>query len=475
MGSIVCAVVGAILLPLAVITVWTQQTILDTDAYVETVAPLADNEDIQAAVTVQVTEAVAEAVDFRSIAEETLPPEAAVLAGPIESGAKSLIQDVVARLVASDAFADLWEDVNRIGHGNVVKVLKGEGNEVVETSGGRIVLKLGPFAQETIKEVDQILGSNFAESVPTEEIDKEFVIVESSDLSDVQDALGLLDALSWITAILALALLAAVLLAENRRLGFRRAGIAIVAPMIIALVLYAWARGQYNDSLSVNVENPDAATAFFDITTRFVLRSFRALLVLGLVFLLGAWVVGPSASAAKIRAWWDQLLGRAGEAGAEREIGPVPRWVAAHQRALSIATVVVAVLALALWTRPTGWVVILLVVAVLLVVGAIRLVAEVGRRADLETIDIAIDAVELGSMPSRRKRKSSSRWSPACPTKRSTDASMPIRPVGMADTPSIGEPGYRGTVSDSHRRPWLHLGTSDRRRRGTSLPSERGE
>ena len=393
-GSIICAVVGAILLPLAVITVWTRQSILDTNAYVETVAPLADNEDIQAAVTVRVTEAVAEVVDFRSIAEETLPPEAAVLAGPIESGAKSLIQDVVGRVVASDAFADLWEDVNRIGHDNVVKVLKGEGNEVVETSGGRIVLKLGPLAEETIKEVDQILGSNFAESVPTEEIDQEFVIVESSDLSDVQDALGLLDALSWITVILALALLAAaVLLAENRRLGFRRVGIAIVAPMIIALVLYAWARGQYAGSLSANVENPDAATAFFDITTRFVLRSFRALLVLGLVVLLGAWVVGPSASAAKIRAWWDQLLGRAGEAGAEREIGPVPRWVAAQQRALSIATVVVGVLALALWTRPTGWVVIFLVLAVLLIVGATRLVAEVGKRADLETSDIAIDAV----------------------------------------------------------------------------------
>ena len=50
-------------------------------------------------------------------------------------------------------------------------------------------------------------GTNFAESVPTEDIDTEFVIVESSDLSDVQDVLGLLDALSWITAILALALL----------------------------------------------------------------------------------------------------------------------------------------------------------------------------------------------------------------------------------------------------------------------------
>jgi hypothetical protein len=395
-SSIICAVVGAILLPLAVITVWTRQTILDTDAYVATVAPLADDEDIQAAVTFQVTEAVAEAADFRSIAEEALPPNAAVLAGPIESGAKSLIQEVVARLVASDAFSELWEDVNRIGHDNVVRVLKGDGNEVLETSGGRIVLKLGPFAEEAIKEVDNILGTNLAETIPADDIDKEFVIVESGDLSDVQDALSLLDALSWITVILAIALLAAaVVLAENRRLGFRRAGVAIVAPMIIALVLYSWARGQYTDSLSANVENPDAATAFFDITTRFVLRSFRALLVLGLVFLIGAWVMGSSGSAAKVRAWWDQLLGRAGEAGAEREIGPVPRWVAEHQRALSIATVVVGALALVFWTRPTGWVVILLVVTVLLVVGAIRLVAEVGRRADLESIDVAIEAVAL--------------------------------------------------------------------------------
>jgi HAMP domain-containing protein len=39
--------------------------------------------------------------------------------------------------------------------------------------------------------------------------------------------------------------------------------------------------------------------------------------------------------------------------------------------------------------------VIFLVLAVLLIVGAIRLVAEVGRRADLETIDNAIDAVAL--------------------------------------------------------------------------------
>ena len=59
---------------------------------------------------------------------------------------------------------------------------------------------------------------------------------------------------------------------------------------------------------------------------------------------------------------------------------------------MSVATIVVGALALVFWTRPTGWVVILLVVAVLLVVGVVRLIAEVGRRADAETAEVAIEA-----------------------------------------------------------------------------------
>jgi len=272
-----------------------------------------------------------------------------------------------------------------------VKVLTGSGNDVVETAGGRIVLKLGPVANLAIAELDGRLGTNFAERFPVDELNQEFVIVESDDLSSVQSALGLLDSLSWITVILTTVLLiGAVLLAENRRLGFRRVGIAIVAPMIIALVLYSWGRGQYNDSLSASVRNPGAATAFFDTTTRFVLRSFRTLLVLGATFLIGSWVVGPSATAARIRAWWNQLLGRAGDAGSRHDVGAVPRWVATQQNTLTIATVSVAVIALVLWTRPTGLVLLLLIAAALVIIGIIRLVAEVGRRADLESAEAAV-------------------------------------------------------------------------------------
>jgi len=400
-SSIVCAVVGAILLPLAVLTVWSRETIFDTNQYVETVAPLADNEDIQEAITFRVTEAIAEAADFRTIAEDALPANASILAGPIESGAKSLIQQVVGELVASDVFADLWEDINRVGHENVVAVLKGDGNEVFETDGGRIVLRLGPAADLAIAEVDAILGTDLADVIPAEQLDAEFVLVESDDLADIQDGLGLFNTLSWLTVILAVGLLiAAFVLAEKRRLGVRRVGLAIAIPMVLGLVLYSWARGEYISSLGPDVRNPDAATAFFDITTRFVQRSFRALLVLGVILLIGAWFAGSSKSAIKVRSWWDELLGRAGDASAEREVGPVPRWVAAQQRSLSIAAVVIGAIALAVWTRPTGLVVVFVVVLVLLAVGAIRLIAEVGRRADIQSVEEAAVQVEEAAVAS---------------------------------------------------------------------------
>ena len=54
------------------------------------------------------------------------------------------------------------------------------------------------------------------------------------------------------------------------------------------------------------------------------------------------------------------------------DVGAVPRWVATQQNTLTIATVSVAVIALVLWTRPTGLVLLLLIAAALVIIGIIR-------------------------------------------------------------------------------------------------------
>lgn len=381
--SITCAVLAAILLPVAVLTVWARTTMFDTDEYVAAVAPLAEDEDIQEAISFRVTEAVAEAVDFRSIAEDALPEDAQVLAGPIDAGAERLIAEVVGGIVATSTFAVLWEDTNRVAHEKLVPLLKGESSDLVDTDDGRVVLKLDSLVQEAVADLDERLGTDLAEQIPAEDLDAEFVLIDSSELADAQTLVRWFDILSWFSVILALGLfIGVVVFGEQRRSGVRRLGLAVVVPMALALLAYAWARDLYVTGLPDDVHNLDAAAAIFDILTGFLLSAFRSLLVLGVLLLLGAWVSGPSTSAAKVRTWWDILLGRAGQAGADRDPGPIPRSAAVHERALLIGAGVLGALTLVSWTHPTGLVVLLIFVVTLLAMGGLRLLAEVGRRAD---------------------------------------------------------------------------------------------
>ncbi|RLE24194.1 MAG: hypothetical protein DRJ50_04965, partial [Actinobacteria bacterium] len=204
--SIACVVLGAILLPLAVLVRWTSNTVLDTDAYVETVAPLAQNEAIQEALSFRISEIIIEVIDIRELTRDALPPRAVFLAAPIESGVRVLIQDVVEELVSTQAFEDLWGEANRVGHDSVVAVLTGEGNDQVDTAGGKIVVHLGPLARNVLTSLDDILGLDIADSIPDEQLNGEFVLVQSSDLADLQDEIRWFDRLSWLIPILTIAL-----------------------------------------------------------------------------------------------------------------------------------------------------------------------------------------------------------------------------------------------------------------------------
>ena len=48
-------VIGCLLVPLSLSAVWVRNTLLDTDNYVSTVGPLADNADVQHAIANRVT------------------------------------------------------------------------------------------------------------------------------------------------------------------------------------------------------------------------------------------------------------------------------------------------------------------------------------------------------------------------------------------------------------------------------------
>jgi hypothetical protein len=168
-----------------------------------------------------------------------------------------------------------------------------------------------------------------------------------------------------------------VLVAEDRRLGFRRVGLAFVFSAIVTIVLVALLRGRVLDAAI----DPDAAAAAYDTLTRYLSRALRAVVALGVVVLVAVWLVGGSSSAARARTWWDGVIGRAGEGREPEAIGAVPVWVAAHRGVLQVAATVVAGLAVVLWTRPTGLVVLVIGLLLVAALAVIAVMARLGERA----------------------------------------------------------------------------------------------
>ena len=73
--SAVLIVFSCALIPVSVLALWVRNEILNTDDYVRTVAPLAENQDVINAVSVRLTNTLFEHVDVEELAKENLPPE----------------------------------------------------------------------------------------------------------------------------------------------------------------------------------------------------------------------------------------------------------------------------------------------------------------------------------------------------------------------------------------------------------------
>src|ERR1039458_3114915 len=81
-SSWVLVVLACILSVLSVVTVFTRNQLLNTDTYVNTVAPLASNPAIQTQVAELVSENLISRTDVETRVKDALPPNAGFLASP---------------------------------------------------------------------------------------------------------------------------------------------------------------------------------------------------------------------------------------------------------------------------------------------------------------------------------------------------------------------------------------------------------
>lgn len=387
-SSAVLITLACVLAPLSVASVWASSELSDTEQYVETVAPLADDPAVQDALAAEITTTIFENLDVEDLTSEALatiaaqpdvPPRVAAalpaLATPIANGVQSFTRDQVDSLLASPQFAQLWAQVNRVAHEQVVKLLEGNQGGAVSAQDGTITLNLAPIIEE-VKTRLVAQGFDLANNIPA--VDKSFVLAESDAITDAQGFYSLLNTLGVWLPIVALALFAVgVALARDRRRALLKGGLGLAAAMVVLGVALTLVRMWYVETTPAGILTAEAAGSVFDTLVRFLRTGLRAVAVLGLVVALAAFLTGPSTAAVKTRATLERGIGTARE-GAESagwDTGRVGTWTFAHRRALRISAVIAGGLVLMFWSRPTGWVVVSTALIVVLALAVIEFLA----------------------------------------------------------------------------------------------------
>jgi len=402
-GAVLLVVLTVLVFAAGVAGAWARRTALDTDRYVATVGPLAEDPAVQEYLARTITDQVFQALDVQGRLQTVLLERAdrlVFLAGPITSSIQGFVQDQVDKVIASDRFAQLWSEINRIAHEQAIRVLEGD-TTVATIEDGKVVLNLVPVANEVLKGVagvvSELIGRPITipeitpDTVPVEAVSRleqalgvdlpdrfgTVVVYDSEELAAVQQAVDLFDKAVILLAVLfVLGFVAALWVSPSRR----RTLIQLVTALAVVLVLERrFAIAAANDLVdSARPENQAAARAVVDTFLGSLLRYTGWFLAIALIALAITLLTGPYPWAIKLRGWSVDLGRAMGGMLKPGERTPATVWIAEHRDPVMMGLALLGVLALLLFDLSIGWFLILA-----LVIGGLEIVVyrigEVGK------------------------------------------------------------------------------------------------
>jgi len=343
----VLLVLGCLLAVLANITVWLRLTALDTDRFVSTLEPLANDAQLDAGLAERLTDRIAERVDIEQRVENALPNDNPLVVATVTRLARTLVEDAIERVLRSDAFKTVWSDALRVSHERAL--------DVIEGADGSIALKLTDALERADKALEK-RGLDLFDQKTVEDIDS-IVVARSEQIQDVRKGVDLLRKLAVVLPIAAVVVLAAaVLLALDRRHMLALVGIGVAVSMVLTGIALRITRRYVFDRIEIDVRRR-AAEDVWSALAQPLFRQTAVIVILGLVLAAGAWLAGPSARTVKERG------------------GPVLTALHDHLRPVQVAIAVVGVVALMVLPTLTVGTALAVLALVVLAVAALQVLA----------------------------------------------------------------------------------------------------
>jgi hypothetical protein len=267
-------------------------TLLDTDGYVQTVAPLAAQPPVQRAVATKLETAIDSRVDYAGLIREALPPKADPIAPALGRGVQSFIDGRVDQFTRGPRFQQLWTKANRRAHDRVVALLEGGRSKRLVLRGDTVYLDLSSVV-DRVRDGLRSRGLDRRASAIPPTVNEQVALLTSSALPKAQQGVRVLKALAIVMPLLALLCrLGAVLLTRSRRRGLLHAAIGVALAMLALIAALAVARSIYLDSISQDVLPHDAASSIFDTVAALLRHGVRIVVVAALLLAVVTFAFG---------------------------------------------------------------------------------------------------------------------------------------------------------------------------------------
>ena len=309
--SALCIVIATILVPVSVVSAWARLELVDEAAFVQTLAPLADDPAVQQMIIDETVEAVEAKVDFDELTTQVfdgisqlgLPPRVSqaleLLQAPAAAGLSNLLNQTVTRVVESDAFADTWTATTRAAHRVLTAAATSDGGGIVVLNDDGLGIQLGAIV-ERVKQnlLDQ--GVGIAQLIPA--IDKVVIIGTGETLVTVRTTYAIATAAGWWLPIISLGLFAlGILIARRRSTAVLGSGIGFAVGGGVLAILFAAGYpiiGQTAAQLGVSVTALDVV---YQSLTGSMQQTASIVILLGLVIAVLGWFAGRWSPAVRSR------------------------------------------------------------------------------------------------------------------------------------------------------------------------------
>jgi hypothetical protein len=317
--AVVLVAIGALLAPVAVVASWTRIEITDTENFVATFAPLARDPAVQDFLSDKAVAAIDDSVDIPRLTSAAIdgitglgtgPAATAALdslKGAAAEGVQDIIQNIVSRYVASDAFAVTWAKALRLSHNQIIATLGSDPAAVIAADWqGTIGIRLGPIV-ERLKTVLVEKGMTFADQIPA--VDSTIVIARSDvvRLATVVYSTGAV-AGTWLPWLALSFLATGVVVARRRIRAIVRAMVALAFAMILLGSMIGVGRLAF---LHAVAPIPSAtAGSLYDRLVGGLSGATVAVAVFAAATALVAWLVGPFRTSRSVRALATAAAGR---------------------------------------------------------------------------------------------------------------------------------------------------------------------